>query len=151
MLQCTQSAQWIVHWRALFVSWMCVTALHLSTHTSFHVSSRLEMIYWMDPTLSPLIKHVSLRGSRLRSSSDPTWSTSTSLGSWSKFLLWRRCLDTKIQNTCLAHAVLLYTGLFQLYGSYSLPSVMVVTSGISSHGKLRGDVSCYNCFLICRQ
>lgn len=49
-----------------------------------HVSSRLGMIYLMAPIQSPLIKPVSSPESRLRSSSDPMWSTNTSLDSWSK-------------------------------------------------------------------
>lgn len=58
---------------------------HSHTLSSPYFSSRLGTIYWMDPTLSPLIKPVSSQGSRLRSSLDPTQSTNTSLDSWSKF------------------------------------------------------------------
>lgn len=87
------SAGWILDKSHAFVvvsfSWMCVSSSHLlppplPLPLSPRVSSRLGMIYWMDPTRSPLIKLASSQGSRLRSSSGPTWSTSTNPDSWSK-------------------------------------------------------------------
>lgn len=150
------SVGWILDNSHVFVvlpfSWMCVSAYHLPPPSlpSPHVSSRLGMIYWMDPTLSPLTKPVSSQGSRLRSSSDPTWSTNTSPDSWSEFVLIH---IQYIHNSSVRRVVLSHCSVHSCaYIQWLSPaSAQAVTSGISSSGKLRGDVSCYNCFLICRQ
>lgn len=92
-------------------------------HPHNHFSSRLGMIYWMDPTLSPLIKPVSSQGSRLRSSSDPTWNTNTSPDSWSKlFLLYPK--DALTPTLSITLYSLLYFHMFSsqlcIYSGYLL-------------------------------
>lgn len=115
------SAAWISDNSPAFVvvssSWMCASSSHLPSLFSPppHVSSRLGMIYWMDPTLSPLIKPASSQESRLRSSSDPTWSTSTSPDSWSKLSSSARYCTLKPTLTISLQGVLCFLPCSQLH------------------------------------
>lgn len=155
MMKCSlqSSVGWILDNSQAFVvlsfSWMFIffPLTYALTPAFPCVSSRLGMIYWMDPTLSPLIKPVSLQGSRLRSSLDPMWSTSTSPDSWSKLFLSKRCFTTNVHNNFVWCAVLVNLKFAAAHIQwFSLASVQGITSVISFSGKLRGDVSCYNLF-----
>lgn len=93
----------------------------------------------MAPIQSPLIKPASLQGFRLRSSSDPMWSTNTSLDSWSKPFLSQTCISTEMYNESVWPVGLSYGQFTSVHIQLlSVASARAVASGISSHAKLGG-------------
>lgn len=139
---CCESVEWISANTDSFVVWAFPSQLCdflLTTFSSHHVSSRPGTTYWMAPIQSPLIKPASLPGFRLRSSSDPMWSTNTSLDSWSKPFLSQTCINTEMYNESVWPLGLSYGQFTSVHIQLlSVASAQAVASGISSRAELGG-------------
>lgn len=139
---CCESVGWISANSDALVVWAFPSRLYdflLTTFFCHHVSSRPGTTYWMALIQFPLIKPASLPGFRLRSSSDPMWSTNTSLDSWSKPFLSQTCINTKMCYEPVWPLGLSYGRFTSVHIQLlSVASARAVASGISSHAELRG-------------